>query len=291
MKKLLITLMLVMPLYSFAVKTTKLNDPLFLSQKFSLKEESKNSKVFIYFQKLFPSTKIDKIFNTPFKNTYSILAGQNIFIGQMGTPFIIVGHIFNPYTQQDVTNEIDEIRQINTKIDFSSIDISTAIVSKGKINPTGKKIIVFEDPDCPYCRMFEQQMKRNGLLDKLDVYRILIPLPMHPNSKDHMMNTYCSKDGNSLDILHKYMIDGDDNLMVKRKDGCNITAIIQKDADMMKEFDVHGTPTIILGNGKIVQGSDLSAIQQYVNGYKLPNINSVDASKPDLNKKEDEDED
>jgi thiol:disulfide interchange protein DsbC len=245
-----------------------------LSQQFSLME-IKDLKVWTYFKDLFPSTAINSIYNTPYKNTYAILAGQNIFYGTIGSPFIMVGHLFNPYTQQDLTAEIEQLKIQNQKIDISKIDISDAIVTKAKNNVSGKKMIVFEDPDCPYCRVLETQLQSSGLDNKIDIYHILLPLPMHPNAKNHIQNVYCTKKDNSIEVLDKYMINGDDKQEVKIKDGCNIEKILERTGKTVRELGINATPTIILGNGRMIQGADNNAIAEYVIGDKqLPKIDA-----------------
>lgn len=243
-----------------------------LTQTYQLKVV-KDVKVWNYFLSLFPSTPIQNIFETPYKNIYMIGAGKNIFYGQLDSPFIIVGHLFNPYTQQDVTEMGQKVQDENYKIDIAKIDISKAIVTKAKNNPLDKKIILFSDPDCPYCRNFEQSLKSSGLLDRVDVYRMLIPLPMHPNAKQHIQNIYCANNKTQIEVLDGYMINGDDNQKVTLKDGCNADSLISNTSQYMREYSINGTPTVILGNGKLIQGADTQSIEEYVNGKTdLPTV-------------------
>lgn len=228
----------------------------------------KDPKVWYFFVKLFPSTPITKIYQTPYKNVYAVVAGKTMFYGQIGSPFVMVGHLFNPYTQQDQTSDLEQLQVQETKVDLATVDISEAVITKGKNNPKGKKMIVIEDPDCPYCRVLEQQIVQNGLIDQIDIYRILIPLPMHPNAKQHIINVYCAKDGNSMAVLDNYMIKGDDNQVVKLKDGCDATDALMKNGATSRGLNVNGTPTMVLGNGKLVVGADIASINDYINKPK-----------------------
>ncbi len=266
MKKLIIALSIIgFTCSSHAAKQQSVNysvNKSLLSQQFSV-TETKNPQVWKYFKDLFPSTVINTIYTTPYKNTYAILAGQNIFYGVLGSPFIMVGHLFNPYTQQDETAEIDQIRTQNQKVDISKIDLSDALVTKAPNNPLGKKIIIFEDPDCPYCRVLAKQMQENKVDGKVDIYRILLPLPMHANAKQHITNVYCTKNNNSIAVLNKYMLDSEDKQHVELKDGCDITKMLERIGKTTRDLGISGVPTIILGNGKMAQGVDINSILDY----------------------------
>jgi thiol:disulfide interchange protein DsbC len=240
----------------------------FLSQQFSI-TETKDAQVWKYFKDLFPSTVINAIYTTPYKNTYGVLAGQNIFYGTLGSPFIMVGHLFNPYTQQDLTAEIDQMRTQNQKVDIAKINLTDALVTKSPNNPMGKKIIIFEDPDCPYCRVLAKQMQDNKIDSKVDIYRIFLPLPMHENARAHITNIYCTKNNDSLAILNKYMLDGDDKQKVELKDGCDVSKMLERTGKITRDLGINGVPTIVLGNGKMVQGVDTNSILEYVAAPKV----------------------
>ena len=283
MKKLLILLTSISCCVAFAASPTPVPTavpkvqvtPLprgLLTQSYQLKP-TKDIKVWDFFMSLLPSTQIQNIFETPDKGIYMIGAGKNIFYGQVGSPFVLVGHMFNPYTQQDLSEMGQKVQDENYKIDITKIDVTKAIVSKAKNNPLGKKIFLFSDPDCPYCRNFEQSLKSSGLLDRVDVYRMLIPLPMHPNAKQHIQNIYCANDKTPLEVLDNYMINGNDDQKVTLKDGCSADTLISTTAQYMREYNINGTPTVILGNGKLIQGADTQSIDQYVSGKPdLPTV-------------------
>lgn len=235
-----------------------------VNQEFTMTEIS-DPKIFAFFTKLLPATPIDKIYSTPYKNVYAVQAGENLFYGQIGSSFLVVGHMFNPYNQQDLTTDLENLKLANTKVDISKLNIDNAIVVKGNDNKSGKKIIIFEDPDCPYCRVLEQQLISSGVIKKLDIYKILIPLSMHPNARKHVSNIYCAKAVDKNEILENYMVKGNDNQHVELKDDCSADKIIEQNGELARKYNVTGTPTIILGNGKLLQGTDVASIMDYVN--------------------------
>jgi thiol:disulfide interchange protein DsbC len=223
-----------------------------------------DKSVTLYFNKLLPTTQIDKIYSTPYPDTYALLLGQSgIVYGNLHSNYLMAGHLFNLYTQDDLT---DQLIKINTpKIDISKINLSDAVVSKAptKVN---KKLIVFIDPDCPYCRQLEEQMYKQGIDKKADIYYVLMPLPMHPNAKEHVKNIICSN--NQIATLKEYMVNNNENPNVKIADGCNIEAVLERTGSISRELGINGTPAIITGDGTMIMGADIDAIYSYVNGKK-----------------------
>jgi thiol:disulfide interchange protein DsbC len=219
-----------------------------------------DKKVLGYFHKLLPTTTINAIYTTPYPDTYALLMGSNIIYGNIHSNYLTAGHMFDIYTRDDIT---DTLQKLNTpKIDISQINIADALVAKasGKVN---KKLIIFIDPDCPYCRQLETQIYVQGIDKKADLYYMLMPLSMHPNAKVHTSNILCS--ANPLDILKEYMVNNNDNPKVKLTDGCNIDAVLERTGSTARSLSINGTPAIITGEGSMIMGADIQAINEYVN--------------------------
>lgn len=213
-----------------------------------------------YFKKLLPNTSIDKIYTTPYPDTYALILGQGVVYGNLHNSYLVSGHMFNIYTQTDIT---DQLVKMNTpKIDISKLNLSDAVVSKATIK-TNKKLIVFVDPDCPYCRQLEAQIYEQGIDKKANIYYVLMPLPMHPNAKEHIKNIICSND--QINTLKEYMVKENDNVKVALASGCNIEPILERTGSLARGLGINGTPAIITGTGDLIMGSDIQAISDYVN--------------------------
>lgn len=52
---------------------------------------------------LLPNTAIDQIKPSAWHNVYEVIAGDNVFYVQPGKPMIMVGHLFNLATAEDMT--------------------------------------------------------------------------------------------------------------------------------------------------------------------------------------------
>ena len=213
-----------------------------------------------YFHKLLPTTTIDSIYTTPYPRTYALVFGANIVYGNLDSIYLTAGHMFNVYTQDDITANLQ--RAATPKVDLSTINISDAVVVKSK-NKVNKKIIVFIDPDCPYCRQLEQQLTQAQIGNKADIYYMVMPLPMHPNAKQHTTNILCST--TQYQTLQDYMLKNNDNPTVKLTKDCNIEPVLERTGSTARKLGINATPTIITGSGDRIMGADISAISEYVN--------------------------
>ncbi|HEY6006752.1 MAG TPA: thioredoxin domain-containing protein, partial [Geobacteraceae bacterium] len=93
--------------------------------------------------------------------------------------YIIPGSIFSIATRKPVTNaaQAPKVEKVNP----AAIPLANSIVMG---NPKGtKRLILFTDPDCPFCAKEHAEVKK--LLAKsrdIVVYVKLHPLKMHPNA-------------------------------------------------------------------------------------------------------------
>lgn len=219
-----------------------------------------DKKIVEYFHKMLPTTTINSIYTTPYPDTYALIMGANIIYGNTKSNYLTVGHMFDVNTRNDIT---DNLQQMTTpKIDISNINISDALVSKAptKVN---KKLIMFIDPDCPYCRQLETQIDQQGINKKADIYYMMMPLSMHPNAKAHTTNILCST--TPLATLKEYMVNNNETPQVKLIDGCNIDAVLERIGSTARGLSINGAPAIVTGDGVMIMGADIQAISEYVN--------------------------
>ena len=169
--------------------------------------------------------------------------------------------MFDVYSRTDITEYLQ--KKTTPKIDISKINVSDALLSKvpGNVN---KKLIVFIDPDCPYCRQLEAQIYQQGIDKKANIYYMMMPLAMHPNAKEHSTNILCSK-SDGLAVLKEYMVNNNDNPKVNISKDCNIDPVLERTGSTARSLGINGTPAIITGDGTMIMGADIQAISEYVN--------------------------
>lgn len=133
------------------------------------------------------------------------------------------------------------------KIDFSKLPLKDALVMGPKF--AKKKIAVFTDPDCPYCRKLHGEIKQ-VLAKRRDVafYIFLRPLPMHgKDAYDKAQAIICES---SLALL-------DDALAGKPlpEPSCSTARRqIEKNGALADSFQLSGTPALIREDGMVNPG-------------------------------------
>lgn len=111
-----------------------------------------------------------------------------------------------------------------------------------------QKVIVFTDPDCPYCAMIHSELSK-VVAGKSDIvfYLKLLPLKMHPDAYWKAKSIACSR---SLLLL-------EENFEKKPipKPSCE-SPVIDENIKLGAELGITGTPTLIMPDGFVVLGGD-----------------------------------
>jgi thiol:disulfide interchange protein DsbC len=189
---------------------------------------------------------------SPSKGLYEVLAEkdgkQGIVFIDYGKKHLIQGLIVSFDTLQAVSahsQDLPQPKQI-TSVDVSKIPIDKAIIMG---NPKGtKKLYVFTDPDCPYCRKGHVELKKLALIaPDVAIHIMLYPLPMHPAAYDKSRTILETK---NLELLDK-AFDGKD-LPKPIKE--NSKKVIDEIIAFANANGISGTPTMVMPDGKIEVG-------------------------------------
>src|SRR4029079_11432160 len=83
--------------------------------------------------------------------------------------YVVVGAIFDADTKQNLTDA--RLRELN-RIAWDQLPLDLAIK---KVKGNGaRKLAIFSDADCPYCKRLESEMKALG---NVKVHTFLLPTP------------------------------------------------------------------------------------------------------------------
>lgn len=174
---------------------------------------------------------------------------QGIIYLDFSKKFLMQGMIVSLDRFESVTSHNNGMMQPKktTYIDVASIPVGSTIIMG---NPKGsKKLYVFTDPDCPYCRSFHKELVALERLDSdIAIHLLLFPLPMHPDAYDKSRSIIGAKSRNLLDMA----FEGKD---IPKPVGGWGKAQIDNVIAFAKEKGVHGTPTIVLPDGSVMVGS------------------------------------
>ncbi|HSI22825.1 MAG TPA: DsbC family protein [Methylophilaceae bacterium] len=191
----------------------------------------------------YPKVKVQSITKTPFAGLYEVfLDGQIIYTDEKLTFLIVEGRLVDPKSRRDLTAErMDEL----TRVDFASLPLDKAIkVVKGN---GSRKLVVFSDPDCPYCKKLEQK-DLVGMTD-VTIYTFLYPLEeLHPDSANKSRAIWCASDKGKA--WQDWMLNGK---LPKDKGNCETP--VDDVVSLGMRLGITSTPTLIFSNGKRVLGA------------------------------------
>lgn len=186
--------------------------------------------------------KIDTVKDTPIKGIYEVDMGRKVFYVDGSAKYVMFGNLIDITTKKNLTE--DAVAKLST-VDFSKIPLDLAV--KDVIGDGSRKIVVFTDPDCPYCQMFEKEVVPG--LKNVTIYSFLFPLPIHPNAMSDSKKIWCAKD--RLASWKAWMVSKTALPADTSCDTSGLDAGIKYATDVVQ---VSGTPTIILQDGSLLPG-------------------------------------
>jgi len=182
---------------------------------------------------------IDSIHRTPMSGLYEVVIGNNIFYVDRTGKYLVNGHLFDTTKKSDLTAQ--RLQDLN-RIDWSMLPLDKAIVSG---DADGMEMAVFTDPDCPYCRKLEENLKG---IKGVKIYTFLMPLTqLHPDAGRKSAAIWCAKDQHAA--LSQVMLDD------KAISGGGCDTPIRDIAMLAASLNINGTPTIISRDGRRVSGA------------------------------------
>ncbi len=130
------------------------------------------------------------------------------------------------------------------KVDVSSIPLQDALLL-GK-SSAKTKVIVFTDPECPYCKKLHTELKEVVRREPDIAFLIkLFPLKMHPNAYGTSKSIICN---NSMELLEVSFAG-----KPVPPASCDTQAVDQTLA-LVGELGIRSTPTLVLTDGLVVPG-------------------------------------
>jgi thiol:disulfide interchange protein DsbC len=158
------------------------------------------------------------------------------------------GFIVNFDTLKKVSSHDVELAQSQqpTSIDIKSMPVKYAIIIG---NPQGtKKLYIFTDPDCPYCRQQHEELKKLiKQMPELAVYVMPYPLPVHPDAYDKSRAILTFKDQATLDKAFS----GQPLPAIGTMDG---VASLHDIINYARRNGLAATPSIVLPDGRVLSG-------------------------------------
>jgi len=189
----------------------------------------------------FPELPVHSVKKASVKGLYEVVAGQQIFYVDEKVDHVIIGNVIDTKTQRNLTAER---REALMRVKFEALPLEDAIkIVKGAGE---RKLAVFEDPDCPYCRKLEADLAK---MDNLTIYVFLLPLDqLHPEASLKSRKVWCAPDRAKawLDVMTT-------GALPDNKGDCPNP--VARTGQLAQKLNIQGTPAIVFESGRLVPGA------------------------------------
>jgi thiol:disulfide interchange protein DsbC len=201
--------------------------------------------------------KIDEVNKTPMAGLYEVrVNGSDIFYTDSEGNFLIQGNLIDTRLRRNLTEErVDKLNSVA----FDALplkDAFTVVRGNGK-----RRMAVFEDPNCGYCKRFERDMQK---VSDVTIYMFLYPI-LSADSTEKSKSIWCAKDRGKA--WHELMLR--DQQPVANA-GCD-TSVLARNVEFGKKYRITGTPTLIFADGSRVPGAiSAQQVEKYLTEAKAP---------------------
>jgi thiol:disulfide interchange protein DsbC len=194
-------------------------------------------------KKKLPQREIQSVRTTPVKGLFEVvLAPRQVVYVDGKANYLIVGDLVDLNKKESLTEA--RMKEL-MRTDFSKLPFEHAF--KLVRGDGSRKVAVFSDPDCPFCKKLEMEVINR--LDNVTVYTFLLPLTsLHPDAPRKASLVWCSADRQKT--WWSWMLEG------KPLEGeAKCETPLDQIAALARQLDINGTPAIVFENGDIVPGA------------------------------------
>ena len=193
---------------------------------------------------------IDEVRKSEIPGLYEVrVDGSEIYYTDAKADYLIEGSLIDTRNKRNLTEE--RVEKL-TAVKFDSLplkDAFTLVRGNGE-----RKMAVFEDPNCGYCKRFERDMQK---VDNVTIYMFLYPI-LGADSVEKSKAIWCAKDRGTawLDWMLR------DQAVSSTAGGCDATAL-SRNVELGRKYKINGTPTLLFTNGSRVPGAvDAKKVEQ-----------------------------
>ncbi|MEP7242662.1 MAG: DsbC family protein [Gammaproteobacteria bacterium] len=192
-------------------------------------------------QARYPKLQVEQVHKGPVPGLYEVMTNAEIIYTNETAELVFAGRVVNTKTQEDVTAK--RWNELNA-VDFASLPFDLAI--KTVRGDGSRKIAVFSDPLCPYCRELEQQMEG---ITNVTIYTFLYPLETgHPGAGKKANSLWCSSDRAAA--WSSWMLQ-----QTEPKEATCEGSPVSALAALGDKLHINSTPTVFLANGQRSSGA------------------------------------
>ena len=193
---------------------------------------------------------IDEVRKTDLPGIFELRAnGTEIYYTDAQANYLIDGNLIDTRNRRNLTEE--RVEKL-TAIQFDTLPIKDAFTI---VRGTGeRKMAVFEDPNCGYCKRFERDLQK---VDNVTIYLFLYPI-LGADSTEKSKAIWCAKD--RVLAWQDWMLR--DQAAPAAVAMCD-TGALARNVEVGRKHKITGTPTLLFTNGARVPGAvDTKKIEQ-----------------------------
>jgi thiol:disulfide interchange protein DsbC len=183
---------------------------------------------------------IDEVTRMPVGGLWEVRMGSEIVYTDEQGRFVIQGQIVDTHRRENLTEQ--RISKL-TAFDFRKLPLQDAVVWK---QGTGaRKLVVFADPNCGYCKRFERELNN---VKNITVYTFLLPI-LGGDSPEKSKAIWCAKEKGK--VWRSWMLDGTPPPATA---GPCDTRALERNVALGQKHAVNGTPSLVFENSERVPG-------------------------------------
>lgn len=188
-----------------------------------------------------PGYKVSSIFKTPILGgLYELRVGDNLLYTDEAVSYLFSGNVFDGKSFDNITEE--RLSRL-TAVPFNELPLDLAFKT---VNGKGtRKLAVFEDPNCGYCKRFRRTLTE---VDDVTIYTFVVPL-LGPDSLAKTRALMCSSD--KAKVWDDWMLR---NKALPTEANCKSDAT-EKLIALRSKLSVSGTPTVFFADGSRLAGA------------------------------------
>jgi thiol:disulfide interchange protein DsbC len=176
---------------------------------------------------------------SPVPGLYEVNLGPQIIYTDASGRYILSGELIDTQTGTNLTEA--RLADLN-KIKWSDLPLQQAI--KWTKGDGSRKMAVFADPNCGYCKRIEHTFQQ---MDNVTVYTFLFPI-LSPDSTTKSKQIWCSAD--KAKAWRDWMVN---QTALNGKGEC--TTPLQQNLALGKSLNVTGTPAVFFADGSRIPGA------------------------------------